>query len=66
MLDELGASKTTDWMRDTMMQIIGARYNDRRLTVFTINYIRLRSRLYEMRKTVQIESDYYLRSFNEA
>lgn len=37
-LDELGASKPTDWVRDTMMQIIGRRYNDRRLTIFTTNY----------------------------
>jgi DNA replication protein DnaC len=37
-LDELGAAKPTDWARDMMMQIVGARYNDRRLTVFTTNY----------------------------
>jgi DNA replication protein DnaC len=37
-LDELGASKPTDWVRDTMMQIINARYNDKRLTIFTTNY----------------------------
>ncbi len=37
-LDELGASKPTDWVRDTMMQIINARYNDRKLTLFTTNY----------------------------
>ena len=37
-LDELGASKPTDWVRDTMMQIIGTRYNERRLTIFTTNY----------------------------
>src|SRR5918911_496746 len=30
-LDELGASKPTDWVRDTMMQIINTRYNDRKL-----------------------------------
>jgi len=28
-LDELGASKPTDWVRDTMMQIINTRYNDK-------------------------------------
>ncbi len=38
-LDELGASKPTDWVRDTMMQIINTRYNDRRLTIFTTNYL---------------------------
>jgi DNA replication protein DnaC len=37
-LDELGASKPTDWVRDTMMQIINTRYNDKRLTIFTTNY----------------------------
>ena len=37
-LDELGASKPTDWVRDTMTQIIGKRYNEKRLTVFTTNY----------------------------
>src|SRR5947209_13955982 len=33
-LDELGASNPTDWMRDTMMQIINTRYYDPRLTIF--------------------------------
>jgi DNA replication protein DnaC len=37
-LDELGASKPTDWVRDTMAHIINSRYNDRRLTIFTTNY----------------------------
>lgn len=37
-LDKLGASKPTDWVRDAKMQIIGARYNERKLTIFTINY----------------------------
>jgi DNA replication protein DnaC len=80
-LDELGASKPTDWVRDTMMQIIGARYNERRLTIFTTNYtderrdgaaetledrigVRLRSRLYEMCRTVLIEGEDYRRRFD--
>ncbi len=37
-LDELGASKPTDWVRDTMYHIINTRYNERRFTVFTTNY----------------------------
>lgn len=37
-LDELGASKPADWVRDTMQQIIGTRYNERKLTIFTTNY----------------------------
>ncbi len=75
-LDELGASKPTDWVRDTMMNIIGKRYNDKRLTIFTTNYmdarrnpseetledrvgVRLRSRLYEMCRTVEFDGDEY-------
>jgi DNA replication protein DnaC len=80
-LDELGASKPTDWVRDTMHQIIGTRYNDRKLTIFTTNYldarraptdetledrvsVRLRSRLFEMCKTVHVDGDDYRRRFD--
>jgi DNA replication protein DnaC len=80
-LDELGASKPTDWVRDTMMNIIGKRYNEKRLTVFTTNYldtrrtptdetledrvgVRLRSRLYEMCRTVHIDGDDYRRQLD--
>ncbi len=37
-LDELGASKPTDWVRDTMYHIINTRYNERKFTIFTTNY----------------------------
>jgi DNA replication protein DnaC len=37
-LDELGASKLTDWVRETAARVINARYNDRKLTIFTTNY----------------------------
>ena len=37
--DELGATKPMDWVRDTMMQIVGTRYNNRKLTFFTTNYV---------------------------
>ena len=80
-LDELGASKPTDWVRDTMMQIIGTRYNEKKLTIFTTNYldvrrapneetleerigVRLRSRLYEMCKTVRMEGTDFRRRFD--
>ena len=80
-LDELGASKPTDRVRDTVMQIINARYNERRMTVFTTNYsderrhereetladrvgVRVRSRLYEMCKTIAIEGDDYRKRFD--
>ncbi|MFZ1700255.1 MAG: ATP-binding protein [Pyrinomonadaceae bacterium] len=38
-LDELGGSKPTDWVRDTMAHIINSRYNDRKFTIFTTNYL---------------------------
>lgn len=80
-LDDLGAVKPTDWVRDPMMQIINTRYNDKKLTVFTTNYadarrapvdetledrggVRLRSRLYEMCRTVVIEGEDYRRRFD--
>ena len=74
-LDELGAAKPTDWVRDTMTQIINKRYNEKKLTIFTSNYldearngeetltdrigVRMRSRLHEMCKEVKIEGDDY-------
>ena len=77
-LDELGASKPTDWVRDTMAYIINSRYNDKKLTIFTTNYlderrtereetledrigVRLRSRLYEMCRTIIITGEDYRR-----
>ena len=80
-LDELGASKPTDWVRDTMMQIINTRYNDKKLTIFTTNYsdarrnpaeetledrvgVRLRSRLYEMCKSVHIDGEDYRKTLD--
>lgn len=38
-LDELGASKPTDWVRDTMAHIINTRYNDKKFTIFTTNFL---------------------------
>jgi DNA replication protein DnaC len=80
-LDELGASKPTEWVCDTLRQIIGRRYNDKKLTIFTTNYLdeqtapaletleerigaRLRSRLYEMCKTVIMDGTDYRRHFD--
>jgi DNA replication protein DnaC len=37
-LDELGSTIPTDWVRDTLYQIINKRYNDNKLTIFTTNY----------------------------
>jgi DNA replication protein DnaC len=81
-LDEIGASKPTDWVRDTMAHIINTRYNDRKLTIFTTNYledrksekdetledrigVRLRSRLYEMCKTVKIDGQDYRKTLDK-
>ncbi|HLN98621.1 MAG TPA: ATP-binding protein [Pyrinomonadaceae bacterium] len=38
-LDELGATVPTNWVRDTLYQIINTRYNNKRLTIFTTNYL---------------------------
>lgn len=86
-LDDLGASKMTEWVRDTVSYIINSRYNDRRTTLFTSNYldaaengqaepsaheilqrrhraeetlserigVRMRSRLYEMCRLLEIQ-----------
>jgi DNA replication protein DnaC len=79
-LDELGASKPTDWVRDTIAHIVNTRYNDKKLTIFTTNYFderkydreetledrigsRMRSRLFEMCKTVMIDGRDYRRKF---
>lgn len=78
LLDELGAVRPTEWVRDTVMQVINTRYNAKRLTVFTTNYldertgpgdetleervgVRLRSRLYEMCRTVFVDGEDYRR-----
>lgn len=38
-LDELGATVPTNWVRDTLYQIINTRYNNKKLTIFTTNYL---------------------------
>jgi DNA replication protein DnaC len=37
-LDELGASKPTDWVWDTVALVLNTRYNDKRTTIITTNY----------------------------
>lgn len=85
LLDELGASKISSWVQDTLAHILNHRYNEKLSTIITSNWMdeemkdtsgwldkqeetldkrigyRLRSRLYEMCETVQIQpacSDY--------
>jgi DNA replication protein DnaC len=38
-LDDLGAEKTSEWVEETMNLIVNTRYNERRMTVFTSNYL---------------------------
>lgn len=40
-LDEIGASKPTDWVWDTVAHILNTRYNDKRTTIITTNYANL-------------------------
>jgi DNA replication protein DnaC len=37
-LDELGASKPTEWVWDTVALVLNTRYNDKRTTIITTNY----------------------------
>ncbi|GAK61422.1 DNA replication protein, DNAC-like protein [Candidatus Vecturithrix granuli] len=79
LLDELGASKISSWVQDTLAHILNYRYNEKLSTIITSNWMdeemkdtsgwldkqeetldkrigyRLRSRLYEMCETVQIQ-----------
>ncbi len=93
LIDDIGASKPSDWALDTMGHILNKRYNEKRVTLLTTNYLdgsevtvapvrmpsgqavtaprdqtltdrlgpRIRSRLYEMCRTVElIAPDYRL------
>ncbi len=37
-LDEIGASKPTDWVWDTVAHILNSRYNEKRITILTSNF----------------------------
>jgi DNA replication protein DnaC len=82
-LDELGANKPTEWVRDTIAHIINCRYNDKKITIFTSNYldtstrqgeetlkdrigIRLRSRLYEMCREIEISGEDFRQEIKKA
>lgn len=81
-LDELGATKMSPWVRDTLTHIINRRYNDRKLTIITSNILdqpktgdeglvdrigyRLRSRLYEMCRVVNMEGLDYRKEVKQA
>ena len=87
-LDDLGASKPSDWVRDTVGIVLNARYNEKRTTIITTNFLdspqadgevtrlpggklvapvredsleqrigsRMRSRLYEMCRSVEVNA----------
>jgi DNA replication protein DnaC len=91
-LDELGAKRTTAWVEETIFYIINQRYNAKKLTILTSNYldsaeeedtrqpgfkkgedslvdrigVRLRSRLYEMCKIVEMWGDDYRKKIKQA
>ena len=101
LLDDLGASKPSPWAMETVGHILNTRYNERRITLLTTNYLdtaerlhacsaqeplpsgqavsaaredsltdrlgmRIRSRLYEMCRTVEIFAPDYRREVRQA
>src|SRR5690606_34042284 len=38
-LDDLGAEKTSEWVDETLNLIVNTRYNQKRLTLFTSNFV---------------------------
>lgn len=97
LLDDLGASKPSMWALETVGHILNARYNDKRVTLVTTNYLdtnsdpvrpaarvsplrpiavedslserigsRIRSRLYEMCRTVEITAPDYRKEIRQA
>jgi len=97
-LDDLGASKPSDWVRDIVGIVLNARYNEKRTTIITTNYIdnpasdgeparlpsgklvpptredsleqrigsRMRSRLFEMCRTVEVIAPDFRRERTQA
>jgi DNA replication protein DnaC len=97
-LDDLGASKPSDWVRDIVGIVLNARYNEKRTTIITTNYIdnpstegeparlpsgklvpptredsleqrigsRMRSRLFEMCRTVEVVAPDFRRERTQA
>jgi len=97
-VDDLGASKPSDWVRDIVGIVLNARYNENRTTIITTNYLdnpasegeaarlpggklipptredsleqrigsRMRSRLYEMCRTVEVSAPDFRREKTQA
>jgi len=97
LLDDLGASKPSAWALETVGHILNSRYNEKRITLITTNYLdgesaqrarsvlpsgeavvntedtladrvgqRIRSRLYEMCRTVEIFARDYRKVIRQA
>lgn len=98
LLDDIGAGKPSDWVMETIGHILNKRYNEKRVTLLTTNYLdgpdtpaallqmpsgqsvapvrepsltdrlgkRVRSRLYEMCRTVEIFSPDYRQEIRQA
>jgi DNA replication protein DnaC len=102
LLDDLGASKPSPWALETVGHILNARYNEKRVTLLTTNYLdtsgatpmpasraprlpsgqavsaaredsledrlgkRIRSRLYEMCRTIELFAPDYRREVRHA
>jgi DNA replication protein DnaC len=96
LLDDLGASKPSLWAMETLGHILNARYNDKRITLATTNYLdadgiarpasrsaasrpsviedtlserigtRIRSRLYEMCRTIELAAPDYRKEIRQA
>jgi DNA replication protein DnaC len=98
LIDDLGASKPSPWALETIGHILNKRYNEKRVTLLTTNYLdtaesaptpvrlpsgqavaparedsltdrlglRVRSRLYEMCRTIEIDAPDYRREIRQA
>jgi DNA replication protein DnaC len=97
LIDDLGAGKPSQWVLETIGHILNKRYNDKRVTLLTTNYLdtepaptaarfpsgdkaakisedslserlgqRVRSRLYEMCRTIEIGAPDYRREIRQA
>ena len=88
-LDELGAQKPSDWVRDQVAYILNYRYNENKVTIVTTNFAdrderesartgivvdslaqriteRIRSRLFEMCKTIRMDGIDYRKEIKQA
>ncbi len=79
LFDELGASRPSPWVIDNIYYFVNSRYNNGRVTLFASNYAdeveagqetlkervgeRIRSRLFEMARSVTIHGEDYRREY---